>query len=69
MAETPLPPEDLNLLDGDNWAVNLAAILRHAQPGDTIAVPNASVQALAERALVEQGQSLEGPEAVLVVVR
>lgn len=69
MTETPLPPEDLNLLDGDNWAVNLEAILRHAQPGDTIAVPNASVQALAERALVEQGQAIEGPGAVLVVVQ
>lgn len=69
MAEDLLPGEELKLLDGDNWAVNLEAVLRNAQPGDTIAVPNASVLALAERILAEWGQPTEGAEAVQAVVR
>ncbi|TAD75549.1 MAG: hypothetical protein EA001_14060 [Oscillatoriales cyanobacterium] len=45
--------ESLALLDDDNWAVNLEQVIRNAQDGDTIIVPNASVQSLAERAKEE----------------
>lgn len=42
--------ESLALIDDDNWAANLEQVIRNAQDGDTIIVPNFSVQALAERA-------------------
>lgn len=40
--------EFLSPLDSSNWAVNLEQLIRQAQDGDEIVVPNRSIQALAE---------------------
>ena len=45
--------ESLALIDDDNWAANLEQVIRSAHDGDTIIVPNSSVQALAERSKEE----------------
>ncbi len=52
------------VLNDENWVANLPQLLRYAQEGDVIQVPNASVLALAEQ-LVAAGAAATGLEFVL----